>query len=325
MLTYIIRRVLYALPILLGINIIIFLLFFYVNTPDDMARAHLGNKHITQQAIEDWKAYHGYNLPLFYNNTYKFPYNLTQSLFFNKSLKLFVFNFGFSDSGSNIGNDIKSRMWPSLAIAIPALIFGLLLNIIFALFMVFFKNTYIDTLSLVFCVVLLSISSLFYIIGGQFLLSKYLHLFPISGYIPGLEAIKFIILPVLVSIVTGLGAGSLWYRTIILEQINKEYVMTARAKGLSEGRILFRHVLKNAMLPILTNVIVILPTLFMGSLILESFFGIPGLGSYTVDALQQQDFAIIHSMVFLGSVLYIIGLILTDISYVIVDPRVELY
>jgi peptide/nickel transport system permease protein len=115
-----------------------------------------------------------------------------------------------------------------------------------------------------------------------------------------------------------------WYRSIFLEQINQDYVRTARAKGLSELRVLFGHVLKNGMLPILTGVVVVIPQLFMGSLIMESFFGIPGLGSYTIDAINAQDFAIVKAMVFLGSVLYIIGLILTDISYTLFDPRVKL-
>jgi len=111
---------------------------------------------------------------------------------------------------------------------------------------------------------------------------------------------------------------------LFLEEASKDYVRTARAKGFSELQVLFKHVLKNAMIPILTGVVVVLPTLFMGSLIIESFFGIPGLGSYTIDAIQAQDFAIVRAMVFLGSVLYIIGLVLTDLSYTLVDPRVSM-
>jgi peptide/nickel transport system permease protein len=128
----------------------------------------------------------------------------------------------------------------------------------------------------------------------------------------------------MVSVISGLGAGGRWYRTLFIEEMHKDYVKTARAKGLSERRVLFRHVLKNAMLPILTGVVVIIPTLFMGSLVLESFFGIPGLGSYLIDAIFQQDFAIVRAMVFLGSVLYLFGLMLTDVSYVWLDPRVRL-
>jgi peptide/nickel transport system permease protein len=170
----------------------------------------------------------------------------------------------------------------------------------------------------------MSISSLFYIIGGQYLISKLMHLTPISGYEHGYEAIKFLILPVIISVIYGIGSGSRWYRSLFLEEIEKDYVKTARSKGLSESAVLFNHVFKNALIPILTGVVVILPLLFMGSLIVESFFGIPGLGSYTIDAIQSQDFAIVRSMVFLGTVLYIIGLILTDISYTLVDPRVRL-
>jgi peptide/nickel transport system permease protein len=149
-------------------------------------------------------------------------------------------------------------------------------------------------------------------------------LVPISGYHGGFNALKFLILPVAIGIVTGIGAGSRWYRTIFLEEIGKEYVKTARSKGLPEMLILYKHVLRNALIPILTGVVVVIPTLFMGSLIMESFFGIPGLGSYTIDAIQQQDFAIVRVMVFLGTLLYIAGLILTDISYVLVDPRIRL-
>jgi len=172
--------------------------------------------------------------------------------------------------------------------------------------------------------VLMSISSLFYIIGGQFLFAKLLKLVPISGYDGGFAAIKFLILPVLIGVFSGIGSGGRWYRTLFLEEVEKDYVRTARAKGLSETQTLFRHVLQNAMIPILTGVVVVLPLLFMGSLIMESFFSIPGLGSYTIDAINSQDFAIVRAMVFLGSVLYIIGLLLTDISYTLVDPRVRL-
>jgi peptide/nickel transport system permease protein len=168
------------------------------------------------------------------------------------------------------------------------------------------------------------VSSLFYIIGGQYVVSKLLHLVPISGYDTGAAAFKFLILPVLIGVVGGIGSGTRWYRTIFLEEMEKDYVRTARAKGLGEASVMFAHVLRNALVPILTGVVVILPLLFMGSLLVESFFGIPGLGSYTIDGIQRQDFAIVRSMVFLGSVLYVLGLVLTDISYTFVDPRVRL-
>ncbi|MBV2192851.1 MAG: ABC transporter permease, partial [Azonexus sp.] len=131
------------------------------------------------------------------------------------------------------------------------------------------------------------------------------------------------ILPVLIGVISGIGSSTRWYRTIFLEEVSKDYVRTARAKGLPETLVFFRHILRNALIPILTGVVVVIPLLFMGSLLTESFFGIPGLGSYTIDAINAQDFAVVRSMVFIGSVLYIVGLILTDISYTLVDPRIR--
>jgi peptide/nickel transport system permease protein len=201
---------------------------------------------------------------------------------------------------------------------------GIAVNITFALAMAFFRATYLDFWGVVSCVAMMSISGLFYIIGGQYLVSKVFHLVPISGYAGGADALKFVVLPVLIGVVSGIGSGARWYRTIFLEEMGKDYVRTARAKGLKESVVLYRHVLKNGMIPILTGAVVVIPLLFMGSLLMESFFGIPGLGSYTIDAIQGQDFAVVRAMVFLGAVLYIVGLLLTDLSYTLVDPRVRL-
>ena len=155
-------------------------------------------------------------------------------------------------------------------------------------------------------------------------MSKLWHLVPISGYGSGLDVGRFLLLPIIIGVISSAGANVRWYRTIFLEEMNKEYVRTARAKGLPESIVLFRHVLKNALIPILTGAVVIIPLLFLGSLITESFFGIPGLGIYTIEAINSQDFAVVRAMVFLGSLLYIVGLILTDISYTLVDPRIRL-
>lgn len=324
MIAYIVRRALYAIPILIGVNIITFVLFFVVNSPDDMARLNLGERRVTQEAIDKWKADRGYDRPLIWNANAAGKDKVLDTIFYRNSMLLFTFDFGQSDSGRDIGYDISQRMGPSLAIAIPVFLVGLAMTITFALTVAFFRGTYLDTWAVVLCVAMMSISSLFYIIGGQFLIGKLLHLVPISGFDTGLASAKFIVLPVLVGIVGSLGGGIRWYRTIFLEEMNKDYVRTARAKGLSEPRVLYVHVLRNALIPILTGVVVVLPMLFLGSLITEAFFGIPGLGSYTIDAIQRQDFAIVRSMVFLGSCLYIVGLLLTDISYTLVDPRVRL-
>lgn len=324
MIAYLIRRILYAIPILIGVNLLTFALFFMVNTPDDMARMQLGVKRVTPDAIEKWKQRQGYDKPLLFNSTASSTYQITDTIFWQKSASMFALDFGYSDDGRNITREIQTRMWPSLVIALPTFLIGLVVSITFALLLVMFRATALDWVGVAMCVVLMSISGLFYIIGGQFIVSKLWHLVPISGYDSGMNSFKFIVLPIVIGVIGGFGASTRWYRTIFLEEIGKDYVRTARAKGSSELRVLFTHVLKNAMIPILTGVVVVIPLLFLGSLISESFFGIPGLGSYTIDAINSQDFSIVRAMVFLGSVLYIVGLILTDISYTMVDPRVRL-
>jgi peptide/nickel transport system permease protein len=321
---YILRRILYAFPILLGVNIITFALFFMVNSPDQMAQVQLGIKHISADAIAKWKDERGYNKPLFINNRAGSQGLLTDTIFFDKSVRLFVFDFGKSDEGRAIAQDIRERMWPSLAVQIPIFIIGIAVNIFIALLVVLFRASLFEFTAMVLCVALFSISGVFYVIGGQFLFGKLWNLVPISGYLHGIDAAKFLVLPVIVGVVSGIGGGTRLYRMIFMSEIHKDYIRTARAKGASEFSVLFDHLLPNAMIPILTGVVVIIPSLFMGSLLTESFFGIPGLGSYTIDGIQAQDFAVVRSMVFLGSFLYIVGLILTDISYTLVDPRVRL-
>jgi len=324
MLAYVIRRLLYAIPILIGVNLFTFALFFVVNTPDDMARMQLGVKRVTPEAIQKWKAERGYDKPLVWNSAAAGSGALTDTILFSKSVRMFVGDFGRADDGRDIAREIGTRMGPSLAIAVPTFVLGLFVAISFALLLVFFRATTLDFAGVVLCVAMMSISGLFYIIGGQWLVSKVWHLVPISGYGGGLDAAKFLILPVIIGVIGGIGSSARWYRTIFLEEIGKDYVRTARAKGLPERAVLFRHVLRNALIPILTGVVVVIPMLFMGSLLTESFFGIPGLGSYTIDAINAQDFAVVRSMVFIGSVLYIVGLLLTDISYTVADPRVRL-
>jgi len=324
MLAYFIRRLLYAVPILIGVNLATFVLFFVVNTPDDMARMQLGHKRVTPEAIEKWKAERGYDKPLLFNEKAEGAAQITDTIFFEKSVKLFVFDFGRADDGRDIAHEISSRMGPSLAVAIPVFLLGLYATVSLALLLTLFRATYLDFWGVVVCVAMMSVSSLFYIIGGQYLVSKVWNLVPISGYASGIDATRFLILPVVIGVIAGIGSSTRWYRTLFLEEISRDYVRTARAKGLSDSAVLFRHVLRNALIPILTGVVVVIPLLFMGSLLTESFFGIPGLGSYTIDAISAQDFSVVRAMVFVGSVLYILGLMLTDLSYTWVDPRVRL-
>lgn len=323
MMRYILRRLLYGVLVLIGVNLLTFVLFFAVNTPDDMARLAIGGQRVSQEAIDNWKRERGYDKPLWYNAQAQGAQKLTDTVFYARSVPLLVMDFGFSDGGHSISREIRNRMGPSLALALPTFIVGLGICVAFALGMVFFRGTALDFAGVVLCVILLSISGLFYIIAGQWLFAKVLNWVPYSGYIEGWGSLRFLFVPVLVGIISRLGGESRFYRTLFLEEISRDYVRTARAKGLAERVVLFRHVLPNAMLPILTGTVSAIPLLFMGSLITESFFGIPGLGSYTIDAINAQDFSIVRAMVFLGSTLYVIGLILADISYTLADPRIR--
>ncbi len=323
MIAYVFRRLLYGALILLGVNLLTFLLFFAVNTPDDMARLAIGGQRVNQEAVERWKVQRGYDKPLFYNARAEGAERFMDTIFHDRSVPLLRFDFGFSDEGRDIGQEIRSRMMPSLMLAIPTFALGLLVSVSFSLLLVYFKGTRLDFAGVVVCVVLLSISGLFYIIAGQWLFAKILKWVPYSGYVEGWGSLRFLALPVLVGVISGLGAESRFYRSLFLEESGKDYVRTARAKGLAERVVLFRHVLRNAMLPILTGTVSAIPLLFMGSLIAESFFGIPGLGSYTIDAINAQDFSIVRAMVFLGSALYIVGLILADVCYTLADPRIR--
>ena len=445
MFLYLLRRFFYALPTVVGVNVFVFILFFFINTPDDMARLHLGVKRVSQEQIERWKQEHFVHLPYFYNsgweqisilsasqvdnisstilpytngqlqhlklsiaipknsklmsngsikvhfnqfsklnsnatlvsklpnNTYEtfitinknshyadlyfdavwlenatidiilhldeptikyqvrlnykrdmpFLSHFTETIFYIKSLKMIVFDYGLSEDGKRISDELMKRAYPSLSVTLPSFFIGITLNIFLAMLLAFHHTKLIDRFSLVVCSIAMSISVLFYVILGQFVFGVWLKIFPISGFSFDELPLRFIALPVLISVLSSLGGGIRFYRTLFLEEISKEYVLTAKAKGASEYRILFIHVLKNAMIPILTNVVTHLPFLFIGSLLLESFFSIPGLGAYMLEAIQKQDFSIVQSMVSLGSFLYILGLILTDVSYKLVDPRIK--
>jgi peptide/nickel transport system permease protein len=249
---------------------------------------------------------------------------LTRTIFFQRSVKMLAFQYGTSDDGKDIGAEIMKRIGPSLSITVPAFVLGLFLEILVAMGIAVYRGTYIDYWGLILCVLMMSISTLFYIMGGQVVLGELLRLVPISGFDYGPYGLKFIALPVIIAIVAGLGGNVRFYRTIFLEEMQRDYVRTARAKGMPEWSVLFVHALKNAMIPILTGVVVSLPFLFAGSLLLESFFAIPGMGSFMIEAIQRQDFAVVQALVSLGSFLYVVGLLLTDISYTLVDPRVHL-
>jgi peptide/nickel transport system permease protein len=320
MLAYLVRRLAWGFATVLGVLLFLFLLFFLLATPDDIAKKAVGEK-APQAVLDQWKANHGYDKPRVWN-----PESPLDTMLFEHFRRMLTFDFGNSDADDTpIARRLRAGVGPSLAFTVPLFVLGLGLGIALSLFVAFFRETYIDRAGTVLAVLAMSISTLLYILGVQFVLGKLLRWFPISGFDPSPEVIlRFLALPVVVGLVSGFGSDLRFYRTVFVEETSKDYVRTARAKGCGEGRIMTRHVLRNSLIPILTHVVVAIPFLFTGSLLLESFFGIPGLGAVTVDAINANDFSTLRVMVYIGSLLFIVGQIATDVSYTLADPRVRL-
>jgi peptide/nickel transport system permease protein len=319
MLAYVLRRLAYGVVVVFGVLGLLFVLFFAVTDPDDIARQSLGER-VPPDVIEAWKADHGYDRPLWPWQDWD-----DNQLFAHYSAML-RFDFGRRDSDdTKISDRLLDGMGPSLSLTVPLFVLGLVIGIPLALVVAFFRETYIDRLGVLICVLAMSVSILLYIVGAQYLIAKLLRWFPISGFDPDPSVIvRFLALPILVGVVAGFGGEVRFYRTIFVEEGSRDYVRTARAKGAGEPRIMRAHVLRNAWIPILTQVVLSIPFLFTGSLLLESFFGIPGLGSLTVDAIRGNDFSTLRTMVYIGALLFVLGQILTDLCYALVDPRVRL-
>ncbi len=325
MLIYLLRRLAYVIPTLIGVNLLVFALFFLVNTPDDMAREALGDKASSPEQLAHWKASRGYDLPLLWNGGAAGAAKVTRTVLWTKSLSLLWGDLGRSDMTRElIGPALRERVVPSLCVSLPVFLATLLLNIVLAMQSARRRGGAFDMNVQLLCVLLMSVSSLIYIIAGQYAFAKVMRLTPVSGFQPGRDMALFLALPVVTGVVSSLGGGVRLYRTLFLEEMGRDYVRTARAKGLSEARILYVHVLRNALIPIVTNVPLQLLMLMTGNMLLENFFSIPGLGGYTIGALRSQDFAVVRTMVFLGSVLYMLGMLLSDICYCLADPRVRL-
>jgi len=325
MTAYIIRRVLYGIPIILGVLFLLFVLFFLYATPEVMAMKAKGDR-ASRDVIDQWIKDHGYDRPKCVNRGYRMNQAgyWTDTVLFDHFHKMLTLDFGKSDiDESLILERVKRGAVPSLTVTVPIFLLGALVTVVIALFVAFFRGTYIDHMGLFVTVLAMSVVIFVYIMVGQYILSREWRWFPISGF-DRTTAWRFVALPVLVGIIAGLGSSVRFYRTVMVEEINRDYVRTARAKGLSEPRVMFKHVLKNSLLPILTSLVMQIPFLFLGSLLLENFFGIPGLGSMTFDAISENDFATLRVMVFIGAVIFVIGQIMTDIAYCLVDPRVRL-
>lgn len=323
MLNFLIRRLLYMVPILFGVMVITFLLFNVVNKPHEMALRILGPK-ASAATIENWLHNRGYDKPVFINR--EPGKSAFDSQFFHNVKQFATFDLGVSDfTNEPIAGMLKRGAIPSLLITLPAFIVGLALSLGLSLLLVFVRESLIDRWGIVLCVAAMSIPITVYVIFGQWVAANLFSYFPAFGFnIEGFSTVRFIALPVAIMVVSGIGSDTRLYRAIFLEEIKADYIRTAQAKGASPARVLLVHVLKNGMIALITLVVASLPFLIMGTLVVESFFGVPGLGNMMTNAINTSDFALIRADVYIGSILFLFGLLLTDLCYAAVDPRIRL-
>jgi peptide/nickel transport system permease protein len=310
MFNYVIRRLLYMIPVLLGVSLVIFILFNMIG--GDPTAVLLG-KNANAHAMAELREQLGLNKSLF-----------MQYLDVVKSA--FTFDFGRSwATRQEITYMIRQGAYPSLCLTIPAFVISTILSLIISLVVAFYRGKGIDLFIRFFCIAGMSVSALTYILAFQWLFAFKLGWFEISGFEYGFpDFLPYIALPVIIWILLSLGPDVRFFRTVILDEIYQDYVRTARAKGLSEITILLKHVLRNAMIPIITYTVIQIPFLILGALLLESFFGIPGLGGITLNALNSSDFPVIKAMSILSSVVYILFSLISDVLYTFADPRVKL-
>ena len=320
MLKYVAKRLLEVIPTTFGILLLTFVLFNVVG--GSPAETILG-KNATKESIAAFNHKWGYDKPLLIGakDEERGLRGWWDSQFFNFVGSLAKGDFGYSiENNEPVVEVLKRGVGPSLSLTVPILAGGVIVALMLAMTAAAVRGGMVDKTVLVCSTVLMSVNYVVWVLAGQFLLSYKAGLFPVWGY----GGVCYLALPVLIGIVSSLGVDVRFFRTAILDEAYKPYVLTARAKGLSRRTIMMRHVLRNALIPIVTYVSLSIPYLFTGSLLLESFFGIPGLGSVSINAIHSADMAVVRSVVVLGALLYQFVNLLTDLAYGFLDPRVRL-
>ncbi len=315
MLAYIARRALLMIPTLFGVSVLVFLIFNVIG--DDPAYLYLG-KNATEEDLNALRRSLGLDAPLY--------------LQYLRGMKdLVTLDLGYSmSSKEKISDMLRQGIGPSFAITFPALVMYSGASIVIGLLAAYWRRTWIDKTLVVAATIGMSISYVAVMIFAQYFLAFIprgygITLFPISGYEEGFfRCIPYILLPNLISAFVGLGYDTRFFRTVSLEEMGKEYVLTARAYGANRRTILFKHVLKNIMIPIIARVIVTLPFLITGSFLLESFFVIPGLGYKLLNAIQSADYPVIKTFTMMIAFLIVVTNTLADVLNSFVDPRVRL-
>ena len=322
MLKYVLRRIAETVPTTIGILLLTFVLFNVVG--GSPAEVVLG-KNATAEAVAAFNHKWGYDKPLIFGDCSDCSdcsiVRLFDSQFFNFIGGICKGDFGYSiENQEPVVEVLKRGVGPSLSLTVPILVGGVIVALMLALLAAAMRGGWMDRAILLFSAVLMSVNYVIWVLAGQFFLSYKAGIFPVWGY----GNAFYLVLPVMIGMFSSLGTDVRFFRTAILDEVYKPYVLTARAKGLSGWTIMTRHVLRNALIPIVTYVSLSIPYLFTGSLLLESFFGIPGLGSVSINAIHSSDMAVVRAVVVLGSLLYQFVNLITDVLYAFLDPRVRM-
>ncbi len=305
MLRYTLRRLLQLIPTLLGVTLLTFILF---NVVGGSPAAQVLGKNATAEALADYDAMHGYDRPL--------PVQYVAFLG-----ELIQGDLGESiEYRQPVWNVIREGVWVSLSLTLPILTIGTLLALIIGLLCAANAGKLLDNATLAGTTALMSVNYVIWVTAGQYILAYKLRLFPVWGF----ENWTYLCLPVTLGIISGLGTDVRFYRTVILDEINRPHVRTAIAKGLHPVAVLLRHVMRNSLIPVVTNISLAVPFLFTGSILLESFYGIPGLGGIGLNAVNSSDFAMVRAVVIIGALLYQISNLISDLAYAWLDPRIRL-
>ena len=323
MLKYVLRRLWETVPTTIGILLLTFVLFNVVG--GSPAEVILG-KNASAESIAAFNRKWGYDKPLLVGRFGSLEGLGGLEGCFDSQLFNFVGGLCKGDFGYSLENQepvvgvLRRGVGPSLSLTVPILLGGVIVGLMLAMLSAAARGSWVDKAVLIGSAALMSINYVVWVLAGQFFLSYKAGIFPVWGY----ESAFYLVLPVLIGILSSLGTDVRFFRTAILDELYRPYVLTARAKGLPQGVILFRHVLRNALIPIVTYVSLSIPYLFTGSLLLESFFGIPGLGSVSINAIHSSDMAVVRTVVILGALLYQFINLLTDVLYAFLDPRVRM-
>ena len=307
--TYVVRRLLQAIPTVLGVALLTFLLFNAFGP--DPVRTALGN-HATAEAMANLRHQWGLDKPL--------P---LQFLDFLRQIATFDYGNSFI-TGEDLGTQLEAGALVSLSVTVPPFVFGAIVNVAIALIIARHRDGLVDKAARALFSAAKSVSALVYVLALQYLLAFKLGWFPIDGYEGGWAAAKYLGLPWLIQLLLLMGPDIRLYRTLFLADMNADWVRTARAKGASEGRVLLRHVLPNAWIPIITQNVTTIPFLILGSFLMERFFSIPGIGNLTIDALSRGDLPVLKAVTVLGALALVVFNLLSDLLYAVADPRVRL-